>query len=412
MIKVLIVDDEPYIRQGLKLLIDWGEYGYEIVGEAQNGFEAIQMLQQEHFDLVMVDIKMPRMDGIELIAYVRERLSKRVKFIISTGYSDFSYAKSAIQYNVSNYLLKPIQPQELGQTLKKLKVEVDQQKKASRQKKRTDKILCEYYLLAAITGKQNVEINKGLRHFFAEKGRLLYVHVEFERFDSRYRRLSETGRRECWWDLYKGLSQSLGNFRHHLISNVTKLGDTFDLGIVLTGKLLKSKGMDEYEYVEYLKNITQQIQVCPVSFYMGLKVDGIEQIALSYKSAIEASLQRHRDTGDALLDQIEAYIKEHYMEDLSLKSLSEKYFINCAYLGQVFKKRYHIFFRDYLNAVRIKKAAELLKTSDSRIYHIAKDVGYNSVDHFINKFTEIMGVSPNRYRRNPKLQKAREENCH
>ena len=70
MIKILIVDDEPFIRQGLKILINWEQYGYEIIGEAANGLEAIKQLEEKEIDLVIADIKMPEMNGIELIEYV------------------------------------------------------------------------------------------------------------------------------------------------------------------------------------------------------------------------------------------------------------------------------------------------------------------------------------------------------
>ena len=105
MIKVMIVDDEPYIRQGLRILIDWEKYGYCICEEAANGQEAVNILEDTDIDLVITDIKMPKMDGLDLIKYTREHISKKIKFIILSGFYEFEYAKLAIKYDVADYVL-------------------------------------------------------------------------------------------------------------------------------------------------------------------------------------------------------------------------------------------------------------------------------------------------------------------
>ena len=99
-----------------------------------------------------------------------------------------------------------------------------------------------------------------------------------------------------------------------------------------------------------------------------------------------------------ILDKIDAYVKEHYMEKISLRSLGEMFYINNVYLGQLYKKRYHIVFRDYLNQLRLEKAKELLEDTDTRIYRIAEETGFGKADYFINKFVQVYGITPNQYR--------------
>ena len=123
MIKVLLVDDEQYIREGLRQLVDWEEYGYEIIGEAGNGVDAIAILEESQVDVVFVDIRMPKMTGLELIKYVQEKLHRNIQFVILTGYADFEYARMAIRMQVKNYMLKPIQKEELSDILHKLNKE-------------------------------------------------------------------------------------------------------------------------------------------------------------------------------------------------------------------------------------------------------------------------------------------------
>ena len=121
MIKVMIVDDEPYIRQGLKILINWEKYGYIVCEEASNGHEAMKILKEKEIDLVITDIKMPGMDGLELIEYTRKNISQEIPFIILSGFYEFEYAKKAIKYDVADYVLKPVQRDELVRVLEEYK---------------------------------------------------------------------------------------------------------------------------------------------------------------------------------------------------------------------------------------------------------------------------------------------------
>jgi len=112
MIKVLIVDDEPKIREGLRTFIPWKETGYQVVDTASNGFEALDKYHTLKPDLMIIDIRMPGMDGLELIAELRTRGSSSHMLILS-GYADFDYAKRAMHHQVDGYLLKPVDEDEL-----------------------------------------------------------------------------------------------------------------------------------------------------------------------------------------------------------------------------------------------------------------------------------------------------------
>lgn len=120
MNRVLLVDDEYFARQGLKNLMDWQRFGYEVCAEADNGEEALQHIETLKPDVVITDIRMPVLDGLALIRSVRESGNVHTKFIIISGYSDFTYAQQAIKYDVENFILKPIDEEELLSTLNKL----------------------------------------------------------------------------------------------------------------------------------------------------------------------------------------------------------------------------------------------------------------------------------------------------
>ena len=105
MRKILIADDEFLVRLGLKTTIDWAQYGYEIIGEASNGRDALQLFEKDEPDILMTDIKMPDMDGLELISEIRKK-NRNVQVIILSNYRDFDYARQAIKFGVSQYLIK------------------------------------------------------------------------------------------------------------------------------------------------------------------------------------------------------------------------------------------------------------------------------------------------------------------
>lgn len=116
MYKILIVDDEQLIRDGLRKIIAWDEHGIEIAGEASNGLEALDAVQRLKPNLLLTDIRMPMMDGLKLIRTLREKRLD-TKIIIISGYDDFQYVKEALKYGVENYIIKPINREELSSTL-------------------------------------------------------------------------------------------------------------------------------------------------------------------------------------------------------------------------------------------------------------------------------------------------------
>lgn len=124
--KVLIVDDEEEIRQGIIKKIDWETYGFKIVGDAENGEDALEKAEKLQPDIVMTDIKMPFMNGLELGEKLKD-IMPSTKIIIFSGSDDFEYAKKAIKINALSYVLKPINSIELIEVLKNLKKQIDEE---------------------------------------------------------------------------------------------------------------------------------------------------------------------------------------------------------------------------------------------------------------------------------------------
>lgn len=123
MLKVLIVDDEPMIREGLKSIIDWNKYGFTVCGEAENGSQGLRLIKELNTDIAIVDIKMPEMDGLQMVEELRKSCSS-CKIVFLTAFSDFKFAQKAIELGVESYILKPIEELELIEKVCKIRDEI------------------------------------------------------------------------------------------------------------------------------------------------------------------------------------------------------------------------------------------------------------------------------------------------
>lgn len=127
MYRVQVVDDEPIVRMGLKNLIPWESLGFTVVCYAQNGQEALEQYGNHKIDLIITDIEMPIMNGLEYMRRIRE-VSDSTEIVILTAYEEFEYAQKAIQNQVINYILKPIDEEQILETLKKAKDNLEKKK--------------------------------------------------------------------------------------------------------------------------------------------------------------------------------------------------------------------------------------------------------------------------------------------
>ena len=120
MLKVLLVDDEPFILQGLSVIIDWQSEGFEIVGKEENVQNALKVIQEKKPELIIADIKMPGQTGLDLLEIVRSELKLSCYFVILSGFNDFAYVRQALRNDCLDYMLKPVNKTELLKMLKGL----------------------------------------------------------------------------------------------------------------------------------------------------------------------------------------------------------------------------------------------------------------------------------------------------
>ena len=158
MYKILIVDDEKIERNGIKMLLKQCGIDCE-TEEAANGKAAYEMIEKGNYDILLTDVKMPFMDGIELISKVAD-LNKDIKCVIFSGCSEFDYAKRAVRLGVSDYILKPVDPTEFETTLNKITLEIEEKRVEDDLKSKSIEYMYEHMLYMAVNGSTMQEIEE------------------------------------------------------------------------------------------------------------------------------------------------------------------------------------------------------------------------------------------------------------
>ena len=185
MIKVFLVEDEKIIRKSIKNNVKWEENGFEFAGEAPDGEMALPMIEKLHPDIVITDIKMPFMDGLELSDILKKKMPK-IQIIILSGYGEFDYAKEAIKIGVTDYLTKPVTGEQLLEALNKVKQKLDKkkrqeedikklQKNIKTQMKNMSSVSCSWCCLST-----TVNDNKfcHLKHFYSKRTHIVHIQIK------------------------------------------------------------------------------------------------------------------------------------------------------------------------------------------------------------------------------------------
>ncbi|GIP25000.1 DNA-binding response regulator [Paenibacillus sp. J23TS9] len=294
MYKVFIVDDEAVVRDGLKRTINWQEHGFELIGDYANGREALEMMEHTVPDVIISDISMPFMDGLELASAV-SRKYPYVKMIILTGFDEFEYAQQAIRLKVSDFILKPITAHEMRDLLHKVKREMDevaqQHEDLSRlyhQLKQSLPLLKERFLeRLVVNGLRTSEIDERFQYFgLAPLSPLQLVMVaDIDDFGTRTIR-TDTGHdteilRYAAFNVLEEIA-----IRENLLLFRTR---EERLVLVFSGETEESALYEQaYHIAEEARFYIDKFLKFTVSIGVGQACRSAEELPLSYRSALSA----------------------------------------------------------------------------------------------------------------------------
>ena len=185
MIKVFLVEDEIVMRNGIKNNIPWEKEGLEFAGEASDGELAYPLIRKVQPDILITDIRMPFMDGLELSELVKKEFP-RIKIIILSGYNEFEYAKLAVRLGVSDYILKPVNPQEFAQTIEKVTGELQKQYVENEQRLQQSSYMREYLLYTLFNGGSAEQVHTLAGNLAGENFWNHFHRIVFLEFDREF----------------------------------------------------------------------------------------------------------------------------------------------------------------------------------------------------------------------------------
>ena len=152
MYRLMIVDDEESIRQGMAKSVPWSEWGFEVTALCANGQEAVQEIERNPPDVVLSDVRMPKMDGLELMQWLNQN-HPEIKIVILSGYSDFEYLNMSIKNKVTEYLLKPTDLDEFEEVFRRMKTVMDKEQQTRKQQNKKDQLLFFAWLDKLLRGR-------------------------------------------------------------------------------------------------------------------------------------------------------------------------------------------------------------------------------------------------------------------
>jgi len=399
MLKILIADDERIIREGLSEAIDWKSIGLELVGTASDGEEALLLAQKTKPDICLVDIMMPVVNGLDFIERMR-KIQKDVLFIIITGYDEFEYAQKAIKLKIFDYLLKPIDEDELENVLKNAIEKIKYQKTTVRR-------------INMIESQLEKSLPETLKSFVSDclNGKCSRVDTEnFEKiFDVRFDDRIGVAMIRISDCVYLGeertrpdMGEFLKNLRNEIVDVVSQKCNLLMLSQnEIDGCIVIVAELGETDFRELSNDIQIRVEK-EWDYRIYIFCETVSYGIHTIDSAL-ASIMHDVNSGDKFIPivrMVKKYIDDRYMEkELSLSKIAEVYNISTGHISRLFKRELGISFSDYLEKKRISKAISLLEEDNRKIYEIAEIVGYGSQHYFCAAFKKVMGISPSEYKR-------------
>lgn len=359
MYSAMIVEDHKVFRRQIKSLSCWGEdMGFEIVAEAGDGLEALDYLRNHHVDLLLTDIRMPVMDGLQLLRVVREEaLVEHVVFL--TDHSDFKIAKEAISLGVEEYLLKPVDSVAIEDVLMKISAKLTQQAQAAEE-------------LARL--KRSVEEAADM-FYPADDVRILVQTLggERDRVGERCQNLVRLVQKN-----YDGESVKC---RSILVRALSEIRESYLSGKPWLKQILR--GRDDALKATIAEDAGQE--------------------ALAFCDALDAFrlVLENLDPGETahpLVEEIKRTVADGVNQALTQDGLSQRLHLSKKHLGEVFKTETGMSLGNYMTTVKMHWAAIQLRDTGLKIYEIAELLGYSD-EYFAKLFKSIFGCTPMQYRK-------------
>jgi two-component system response regulator YesN len=341
MYRVILVDDEPWALAGLEQIVNWNEYGFEICGLCSSSPKALRLLEQCDADAVFTDIRMPRMDGLELVSAIKQQ-KPEAECVIVSAYSDFEVARKAMGYRVAGYILKPLEKDEVSDMLQTLKARMDN-------KKREPLFI-------------NPEDEKSLGYLSSHLSRIT---------------------RGSYYCVVLSMSP-------------IKTDESADSPELVEIKI-KDAAAYSYFYASTEKN--PDITRLGENLTRSMWHENCSELAAMIWEAAAAGNGQFFYADHPLVASIQFYIGRNYGAEFSLVRLAHQFFISESYLCELFKKHTGDTVINFTNKVKMQNARRILMHTDISLKEAAQEAGFSDYGYFGRSFKRSFGITPDLLRK-------------
>lgn len=361
MYKVFFVDDEASMRAGIRESIDWDNSGFTLAGEAPDGEMALALMQEILPDILITDIKMPFMDGIELSRRVKKTLPW-IKIIILSGYDEFDYAKQAIAIGVEDYMLKPVSSTKLMEILNVAAKRIEEERHGN--------------VNALISSMKDISAS-GLIPF---AGFNKLPMIDKLRYASKA-------------DAPRIVEDYLSSFDHNAISSLIFLYYIFMDILFSSSQIIEELGGDVKKVLAEFSDITSLLNDNSSFENVKILMTSILENVIDFRDGSTGSKYNH------IIIKAQDFIQKNYADkNISLHSVAREVNISPNHFSTIFSQETGEKFVNYITRLRLEKAKILLKTTSMSTTDIGYIVGYNDIPYFRYVFKKNTGLTPKEFR--------------
>ncbi|MDD3337478.1 MAG: response regulator [Lachnospiraceae bacterium] len=396
MYKILLVDDEYFAREALRHTITWEEYGCTICGEANNGKDGIEQALALQPDIVLADINMPFMDGLEMTEQIRKLLPETICVIV-TGYSEFEYARRGMELGVKYFVVKPVDDEELIRSVQQMVDELDIRKEQKKE-----------YNSLRFWAEKNADNNRRnfLRMVLEDE-----PEIPAERFLYECEHLNlpieKGGYGVCCLkvDVRNLVGFTTADWDSKIMDMVhQEMGEgcyavycSYDGGFILFGNVSRQ----DWNTMQ-MRALMQKLQIRFMKEMVCTVVAGVGEYCEDYgkipASRAQAEQNMTEITTSPLITKMLEYIHEHYTDsELTLNKIAQELYANYSYLSAQFAKEIGMTVSQYILRFRMTRAADALCSDAGNMVKIAWSVGYLDVKYFYRCFKKEFGITPYQY---------------
>ncbi len=398
MWKVMIADDEPKIRRGLRATIEGSGEDMTVVAEAEDGEAALEAVRTNRPDILLIDIRMPFLNGLELIESINS-FTRDCVIVVVTGHDEFDYAKRALQLQVFDFILKPVSQEQLLAVLARGRTELASIRKQNRylewarkQLQQNLQFLREGFMRSWVSGRlSRSEIEEQLDFLGLIVGRIsgmVVVHLVEQSGDSTL--LPQRDRTLALLALRSIVEETLSEF-----APICAFQDVYDNVVALCDSAGGEMWLDT---VPRIREKAADADIYTVVVAQSMVTGGAEAVPEVYENLVAQVSDQSESS--AIVQRVHAFLESNYFRDnLCLEETSSEFKLSPGYLSRILKQQSGLSFIEYLTRMRVTKAAQLMIDPAVKIYEVAEMVGFSSQHYFSRSFKRVFGIPPTDYRK-------------